>query len=90
MKTVNALTIRNQLGRVLDELDEDGEPVLVSKGRKVRAVLITHEDFERRFLDKQAQEKRREMLETIESLRASAREDADSLDVLRQMRGGGR
>ena len=37
MKTVNALQIRNNLGKVLQELEETGEPILLSKGRKVRA-----------------------------------------------------
>ena len=38
MKTVNALTLRNNLGKVLEMLEKDGDPILVSKGRKLRAV----------------------------------------------------
>ena len=36
METVNALKIRNNLGTVLDRLSESGEPILISKGRKIR------------------------------------------------------
>ena len=49
MKTVNALKIRNNLGEVLELLTKTGEPILISKGREVRAVLITPEQFEKRF-----------------------------------------
>jgi len=87
MKTVNALTIRNHLGQVLDQLSRDGEPILVSKGRKVRAVLITLEDYRTRFIDKQAEEEKKRLLESIGSLRAEKLEDISSLEVLREMRG---
>ena len=87
MRTVNALTIRNRLGEVLDRLLRDGEPVLISKGRKVQAVLITLEDFKTRFLDRQAEEDRRRLLETVADLRADRLEDVGSLDLLREMRG---
>ena len=53
MRTVNALEVRNRLGALLDDLERTGEPVIVSKGRRPRAVLISVEDFQRRFLDRQ-------------------------------------
>jgi prevent-host-death family protein len=87
MNTVNALEIRNHLGQVLDRLESTGEPILVSKGRRVRAVLITPEDFERRFLDRQAEEKRGELIERIRSTREPSRAPKSSLELLRQLRG---
>lgn len=87
MKTVNALQIRNNLGRVLQELEETKEPVLVSKGRKVRAVLITPEDFQRRFVDRQAEEERQRWLKTLHELRAPRIGARSSLDTLRELRG---
>lgn len=87
MKKVNALTMRNQLGRVLDELEEDGEPILVSKGRKVRAVLITPSDFRERFLDRQAEEARRELVDAIDRLGEDRIGERGSLEVLRELRG---
>ncbi len=87
MKTVNALTMRNNLGRVLQELEETKEPILVAKGRKVRAVLITPEDFERRFVDRQAEERKQEWLAKLDRLRAPRLGDAETLDVLRELRG---
>jgi len=87
MKTVNALKIRNNLGEVLDLLNKTGEPILVSKGRKLRAVLITPEQFQKRFLDYQAEEQKKHLLETIDSLRADSLGRKSSVDVLRELRG---
>ena len=84
---VNALKIRNNLGEVLDTLTKTGEPILVSKGREIRAVLITPEQFKRRFLDYQAEEQKRQLLQTIEGLQANSLEGQDSLDLLRELRG---
>ena len=87
MKEVNALTLRNRLGEILDQLARTGEPVLVSKGRKTRAVMITPEQFEQRFLVYQAEEKKRELLEKIRSSRSARIGRKTSVDVLRELRG---
>jgi len=89
MKTVNALKIRNNLGEVLELLTKTGEPILISKGREVRAVLITPEQFQKRFLDYQAEEKKKQLLETIKSLRVDSLETKSSVEVLRELRGYG-
>ena len=89
MKTVNALKIRNNLGEVLELLTKTGEPILVSKGREIRAVLITPEQFEKRFLDYQAEEQKKHLLETIKSLRVDSLETKSSVEVLRELRGYG-
>jgi PHD/YefM family antitoxin component YafN of YafNO toxin-antitoxin module len=87
MEEVNALTIRNKLGEVLERLNKKGEPILISKGRKVRAVLITPEQFERRFLDWQVKEEKKKLLDGVKRLRKKRRVDLDSLSILRQLRG---
>ena len=87
MKTVNALTIRNNLGKVLQELENTKEPVLVSKDRKIRAALITVEDFQRRFIDKQAEEEKEAWMRRLQQLRAPRTGNITSLEVLRELRG---
>jgi PHD/YefM family antitoxin component YafN of YafNO toxin-antitoxin module len=87
MKTVNALQIRNNLGKVLQELEETGEPILLSKGRKVRAALITFEDFQRRFIDRQTEEAREKWRNALGELRAPRVGTRSSLDTLRELRG---
>ena len=87
MEEVNALKLRNNLGEILDRLRDKGEPILVSKGRKLRAVLVTPEQFERRFLDWQASEHRMRFLKNVARLKKKTKSRLDSLTVLRQLRG---
>lgn len=87
MKEVPALTLRNRLGEILEQLRKTGEPVLVSKGRKARAVMITPEQFEQRFLVYQAEEKKRELLAKVRASRSARIGRKTSLEVLREMRG---
>ena len=87
MKTVNALKIRNNLGEVLDMLKKRGEPILVSKGREIRAVLITPEQFKRRFLDYQSEEQKKQLFKTIQALKENRMEKQESIQVLRELRG---
>lgn len=86
--TVNALKIRNNLGEVLDLLESSGQPILVSKGRKIRAVLISPEDFEARFVDKLAEDARERLVERIKGA-AATRLSSDQIDsAIRDLRGG--
>jgi PHD/YefM family antitoxin component YafN of YafNO toxin-antitoxin module len=87
MKTVNALKIRNHLGEVLDELNKSGKPILVSKGRKIQAVLITPDQFKKRFLDYQAEEEKKRLLEVIKDSKAERKGGKESVEVLRELRG---
>lgn len=89
METINALTVRNKLGEVLDRLESTGEPILVTKGRKLRAVLVTPQDFEERFLDYRVQEEKDRLLESIRSLRECRKGKRDTLQLLRRLRGYG-
>lgn len=87
MEEVNALVVRNRLGEILDRLEKKGEPILISKGRKVRAVLVTPEQFEKRFLDWQAQEQKNMLLAAIKGMRKRKRGKKTSIAVLRSLRG---
>ena len=87
MEQVNALKLRNNLGEILDRLRDKGEPILVSKGREIRAVLVTPEQFEKRFLDWQAEEQRKRFLNDVAQLKKKKKSRLDSLTVLRQLRG---
>jgi prevent-host-death family protein len=87
MRTVNALEIRNKLGAVLDDLERTGEPVMVSKGRRPRAVLISVQDYQRRFIDRQTEDKRRQLLDRVRAARGPSVGGVDSVAVLRDLRG---
>ena len=87
MEEVNALKIRNHLCEILDRLDDKGEPILISKGRKIRAVLVTPEQFEKRFLDYQTQQEKERLLDSLKGLRKKRKGKQSSLAVLRRLRG---
>lgn len=87
MITVNALKLRNNLGDILDRIDRDKEPVIITKGRKIRAVMITPEQFKTRFLDLQAEEERDALLKTIGDIRVETIGNKNSLSILRELRG---
>ena len=87
MEEVNALKFRNNLGEILDRLRDKGEPILVSKGKKLRAVLVTPEQFEKRFLDWQVEAQRKRFLNNVASLKKKKKNGLESLTILRQMRG---
>ena len=90
MTKVNALTLRQSLGKVLRDLDRSGEPVLVEKGREARAVLISLRDFNERFVDKVAAQERQQLVADIAAQREKAGPSADrarTVDLLRALRG---
>ncbi len=87
MEEVNALKIRNNLGEILDRLNATGEPILVSKGRKLRAVLVTPQDFENRFLDYKVKEDKKRLLNEMRALKRKKKEPIESIELLRQLRG---
>jgi len=87
VEKVNALKVRNKLGEILDRLNKYGEPILIIKNRKIRAVLVTPEQFEKRFLDWQAQDKRQRFLAAMKQLKKSRKGNINTLDVLRKSRG---
>ncbi len=87
MNTVNALKIRNHFGEVLEMLDNGKEPILITKRRKIRAVLIRYKDFQTRFLDKQANEEKDRFFAQIKSHVRPSLINQDSVLTLRKLRG---
>ncbi len=87
MEEVSALDLRTKFGAILDLLEEKGEPILIKKRHKLRAVLVTPDQFERRFVDWQAEEKQKELLNHIKKLREQRVRGESGLEVLRKLRG---
>jgi len=89
MKHVNALQVRQSLGKILDQLDRAGEPVLIEKGRQPRAVLLPLKLFRERFADKTVHEERLEIERRIVELgqRLRPRRGASTREILRELRG---
>jgi prevent-host-death family protein len=88
MERVNALQLRQSLGRVLKRLQKTGQPILLEKDRKPAAVIISLEDYRKRFVDVEADRMRSEMVERIKQAGLRTPEGVSSLDLLREVRGG--
>lgn len=88
MEKVNALELRQSLGRVLQRLKKNGSPILLEKDRKPAAVIISLEDYRKRFVDVDADDVRREMVERIKRAGIKTPRGVSSLDLLREVRGG--
>lgn len=87
MKRVNALELRQSLGKVVAALQRTGEPILVEKGRKPVAVLISLEDFHERFVEKAAAEARERVLADIDALARESVDPTPAVEILRELRG---
>jgi PHD/YefM family antitoxin component YafN of YafNO toxin-antitoxin module len=88
MEKVNALQLRQSLGRVLQRLEKTGRPILLEKDRKPAAVIISLDDYRKRFVDVEADRLRTETVERIKRAQLKTPKGASSLDLLREVRGG--
>jgi len=86
METVNALQLRQSLGRVLQRLAKTGRPILLEKDRKPAAVIISLEDYRTRFVDVEADRRRTEMVERIKAAALRPPKGHTTLDLLRELR----
>lgn len=86
MQKTNALKLRQNLGGIIDRLRKSGEPILVEKGRQPVAVLISLEDYQKRFVDVAADLKRRELVEKIRKAGIKLPRGKSSLDIVRELR----
>lgn len=88
MKKINALQLRQSLNKVILMLQKTHEPVLLEKGKKPAAVIISIDDFQKRFVEKAADEKRREIQKQIAAMSTTSKLQLSSEDILRQIRNG--
>ncbi len=89
MEQLNVLELRNNLYQILDRLEKTGKPILISKGKRIRAVLITPVDFDRHFLHIKAHEEKQCFPNNVKSLRRKSKEKISSIHVLRKLRRNG-
>ena len=87
MKTVNALSLRQSLGKVLKQLDKNGSPIFVERNRKRVAALVSIADFNERFADRDAAIEREELVEGILKFRSrQAKQGPSAVSILRDLR----
>jgi prevent-host-death family protein len=88
MKSVNALELRQSLGRVLCQLERGGAPILVQRGKEPAAVLISLRDYQERFADREADQRRRAIVAQIKATHFPPPKGRTTLDLLRELRSG--
>jgi PHD/YefM family antitoxin component YafN of YafNO toxin-antitoxin module len=88
MKKMNAVQLRQGLGRAVATLERTGEPILLERGRRPVAVLISLRDFQERFVEKAATEERDRVLAEMDALARRSADPTPAADVLRELRGG--
>lgn len=86
MKKINALELRQSLGKIISLLEKGGDPILVERGRKPAAVLISLGDYRARFIDKDADDKRIEIRDSILSMATESSEKESAEDLVREVR----
>jgi len=87
MEKVNAVQLRQSLGAVLERLAKTGHPILLEKDRKPAAVIISLDDYRKRFVDVEADRLREETVERIKRAQLRTPEGVSSLDLVREVRG---
>jgi len=86
MEKTNALKLRQSFGAVLKKLKATGKPILVEKDRAPAAVLITIEDYNKRFVDVDADISRDELVRKIAAAKLKLPKGLSSLDMVRSIR----
>jgi PHD/YefM family antitoxin component YafN of YafNO toxin-antitoxin module len=87
MERINALQLRQSLGKVVSKLQRNGEPILVERGRKPVGVLISLKDFQERFVEKAATEAREQVLREMDGLARESSDRTPAMEILRELRG---
>ncbi len=86
MKKVNALELRQSLGKVLAALEKHGEPILLERGRKPVGVIVSLQDFQQRFVEKSASAARQKILDAIDELATTSQDHTSAVKILRKLR----
>ena len=86
MNTVNALELRQSLGKVLDRLERNGEPIVVCRRRTPAAALVSLKDYRERFVDREADQRRRDVVSKLKQLKFESPTNGTTLDILRSLR----
>lgn len=88
MQKANALQLRQNMGQIVKRLIDTGEPILLEKDRKPVGVIISLDDYKKRFVDIDADILRREMIEEIKNAKLKLPKNISSLELLRTLRAG--
>ena len=86
MRHINAVELRQSVGKVVKLLEKYNEPLILDKGNKAVAVLISLKDFNERFVEKAAEEARIELIRKIDKMAMTSKDPKTAEDLLRDLR----
>lgn len=88
MQKTNALQLRQNMGALIEKLRATGEPILLEKDRTPVGVIISIDDYKKRFVDIDADIARKEIIEKIKAAKIKLPKGKSSLDLIRELRSG--
>lgn len=86
MKHISAVQLRQSVGKVVKMLEKNNEPVILDKGNKPVAVIISLRDFNERFVEKAAEEARLELVRKINVMAMESKDSTPAEDILHDLR----
>ena len=89
MKTVTSLELRKSVGKVISLLKRSGEPLILLKGKRPVAAIISLEDLRERFVEKAAAAARLEIVSEMDALARPSVNPEPSEVILAKVRRGG-
>jgi PHD/YefM family antitoxin component YafN of YafNO toxin-antitoxin module len=87
MEIVNALELRHSLSKIIARLNKLKKPIVLYKGRKPACVLISLEDYNTRFVEKAADEKRLSIMKEINAMSLKSKNKTSAEDLIAELRG---
>lgn len=88
MQKANALQLRQNLGAIIERLVKTQEPILLEKDRVPVGVIISIEDYKKRFVDLDADIARKKIVAEIKAAQIALPKNTSSLDLIRSLRAG--
>ena len=86
MKTVNALELRQSLGKVLDQLERERRAHSGVPSANPAAALVSLKDYREPVVDRDADEQRRRVVARLRQLKFQSPAAGTALDELRDLR----
>lgn len=86
MRSINAVELRQSVGKVVEEIERTGKPIILEKHNQPVAVIISLKDFEERFVEKSALEGRLNLVKKIDDLARPAKDKTPAEKILRELR----
>jgi len=86
MNKIPALKFRQEFGALMESFRLGAEPLIIEKNSEPVAVVICYADFQKRFIDKQTEEIRENILKKFRNNKFSS--EKNSLQTLRNIRYG--